>query len=78
MPRADTPAASSYWSGKAVAASRTEFDELLKREEMDQSGVYVLTGADPDTGKPMAYGGEAEALFYRTDKKVATIRGMSD
>jgi len=30
---------------------------------MDQSGVYVLTGADPDTGKQMAYGGEAEALF---------------
>jgi len=36
---------------------------------MGQSGVYVVTGADPETGKPMAYVGEAEALFYRTDKE---------
>jgi hypothetical protein len=27
---------------------------LLKREEMGQAGVYVLTGANPEPGKPMA------------------------
>ena len=51
--------------GKALAASRTGLDELLKREEMGQSGVYVLTGSDPETGKPMAYVGEAEILRDR-------------
>src|SRR5437867_10537035 len=55
----------SNWSGKALAAPRTDLDELLKREEMAQSGVYVLTGSDPETGSPMAYVGEAEVLRDR-------------
>jgi hypothetical protein len=55
----------SNWSGKAVAAPRTDFDALLDREEMGQSGVYVLTGSDPETGSPMAYVGEAEVLRDR-------------
>jgi hypothetical protein len=55
----------SNWSGKALAAPRTDLDELLKREEMGQSGVYVLTGLDPPTGKPLAYVGEAEVLRDR-------------
>jgi len=55
----------SNWSGKAVAAPRTDFDALLDREEMGQSGVYVLTGADPETGNPMADVGEAEVLCDR-------------
>src|SRR5262245_60337608 len=55
----------SNWSGKAIAAPRTEFEALLEREEMGQSGVYVLTGSDPETGSPMAYVGEAEVLRDR-------------
>ena len=55
----------SNWSGKAVAAPRTEFEALLDREEMGQSGVYVMTGSDPETGNPMAYVGEAEVLRDR-------------
>lgn len=42
----------SNWSGKAVSAPRTEFDALLAREEMGQSGVYVLTGVGPGDGEP--------------------------
>ncbi len=53
------------WSGKALAAPRTEFDELLRRPECAELGVYILTGPDPDTGKPMAYIGEAEVLRDR-------------
>ena len=45
----------SNWSGKAIAVPRTDFDALLEREEMGQSGVYVLTGSDPESGNPMAY-----------------------
>lgn len=55
----------SNWSGKAVAAPRLDFEALLEREEMGQSGVYVLTGSHPDTGNPMAYVGEAEVLRDR-------------
>jgi hypothetical protein len=53
------------WTGKALAAPRTEFQELLNRDEMVGSGVYILTGADPDTGQPQAYIGEAEILRER-------------
>ena len=55
----------SNWSGKAVGAPRTELDELLARDEMLQSGVYILTGYDPASGSPLAYIGEAEVLKDR-------------
>jgi hypothetical protein len=55
----------SNWSGKALAAPRTDFDDLLAREELEGSGVYILTGTDAATNKPMAYIGEAEILSDR-------------
>lgn len=55
----------SNWSGKAIAAPRTDFEELLAREEMAQSGVYILTGSDPEKGNLLAYVGEAEVLRER-------------
>lgn len=55
----------SNWNGKAIAAPRTEFDQLLNREEGRQSGVYILVGTDPDTGQSMAYIGEGEILKGR-------------
>ena len=55
----------SNWSGKAVAAPRTELDELLAREELDKAGVYVLIGSDPLTNAPRAYIGEAEIIRER-------------
>ncbi len=55
----------SNWSGKAIAAPRTELEELLAREELDKPGVYLLTGTDPDTNAPRAYVGEAEVLRER-------------
>jgi len=55
----------SNWNGKAVAAPRTELDLLLARDEVRQSGVYVLTGTDPDSGAPSAYVGEAEVIRDR-------------
>lgn len=55
----------SNWSGKAVAAPRTELDELLAREELDKPGVYILTGSDPKTNAPHAYIGEAEVIRER-------------
>lgn len=55
----------SNWSGKAVAAPRTEFDSFLAREELRKSGVYILSGVDHSSGKQMAYIGEAEVLRDR-------------
>jgi hypothetical protein len=55
----------SNWTGKAVAAPRTELDELLAREELDKAGVYILTGRDPLTNAPRAYIGEAEVIRER-------------
>ena len=55
----------SNWSGKAVAAPRTELDDLLARDEAEKSGVYILTGTDPESGHPRAYIGEAEVIRER-------------
>jgi len=55
----------SNWTGKAVAAPRTELDELLDREELEKAGVYLLIGNDPQTNAPRAYIGEAEVIRDR-------------
>jgi hypothetical protein len=52
----------SNWTGKAVAAPRTELDELLAREELEKAGIYILIGSDPLTNAPRAYIGEAEII----------------
>lgn len=69
LPRGDAKslrtAEISNWTGKAIAAPRTELDELLQREELDKAGIYVLTGADPLSGSPRAYIGEAEIIRDR-------------
>jgi hypothetical protein len=55
----------SNWTGKAVAGPRSEFDSVLARAESSNSGVYFLTGNDPDTGSPALYIGEAESIKER-------------
>lgn len=69
LPRGDAKslrtAEISNWTGKAIAAPRTELDELLQREELDKAGLYILSGADPLSGSPRAYIGEAEIIRDR-------------
>ncbi len=55
----------SNWTGKAVAGPRSEFDGVIGRNEADNSGVYFLTGNDPESGKPAIYIGEAENIRDR-------------
>lgn len=55
----------SNWTGKAVAGPRSEFEKVLEREESLNSGVYFLTGIDPDTNKSTIYIGEAECIRDR-------------
>ena len=53
------------WTGFAIAAPRTELDQLLQRDELDKTGIYILTGTDPLSGSPRAYIGEAEVIRDR-------------
>lgn len=55
----------SNWSGKAVAGPRSEFDSVLAREESQKSGVYFLTGIDPESGRGAVYIGQAECIRDR-------------
>ncbi|HCS27455.1 MAG TPA: DUF4357 domain-containing protein [Spongiibacteraceae bacterium] len=55
----------SNWTGKAVAAPRTELKEFAQREELKSPGIYFLTGVDPETGKDALYIGEAESVVKR-------------
>jgi hypothetical protein len=55
----------SNWTGKAVAGPRSEFEGVLAREESDKSGVYFLTGMDPESGRSALYIGEAESIKDR-------------
>jgi hypothetical protein len=55
----------SNWTGKAVAGPRSEIEGVLGREESGSSGVYFLTGNDPESGKPALYVGEAENIRGR-------------
>lgn len=55
----------SNWSGKAIAAPRTEISDLLKRDELNSPGFYLLTGVDPESGDGAIYIGEAENVSTR-------------
>ncbi len=55
----------SNWTGKAVAGPRLQIDQILRRDEAANPGVYFLTGVNPENGKPQVYIGEAEAIRSR-------------
>lgn len=55
----------SNWTGKALAAPRTELDDLILREEAESAGIYFLFGSDPESGDALAYIGEAEVIRDR-------------
>lgn len=55
----------SNWNGIAVAGPRSELEKVLEREESLNSGVYFLTGIEPDTNKSAIYIGEAECIRDR-------------
>ncbi|VGO17003.1 hypothetical protein PDESU_05597 [Pontiella desulfatans] len=55
----------SNWNGKAIACPRANINGFRTRPEIDSPGVYILSGSDPDTGKPTIYIGEAESVRSR-------------
>lgn len=55
----------SNWTGKAIAGSRAELEDVLGRDESSHSGVYFLIGSDPASGDDVVYIGEAEVIRDR-------------
>jgi hypothetical protein len=60
------------WTGSLVVSRQSTFDKLLKRTELDRTGVYILYGPDPENPLKMrAYIGEADSVKDR----IATSAG---
>ena len=47
------------WTGVAYKIPRNELERCKNRDDLKQSGVYFLFGASDETGKPVAYIGQA-------------------
>ena len=47
------------WTGIAYKIPRTSLREARKIPQLEQSGVYFLFGTDDESGKPVAYVGQA-------------------
>jgi hypothetical protein len=51
------------WTGKVVVAPRTRPPELVARSEAGRTGIYFLTGPDPeDATRTMMYVGESDSV----------------
>ncbi len=54
------------WTGHVISAPRALLPDLLKRPEITRTGVYFLTGADPEVPfKTLAYIGETDNVGKR-------------
>lgn len=56
------------WTGHVVAAPRSDIADLLSRDEVRRTGVYVLLGDDPDSQAPSGkaiYVGEGDDIAIR-------------
>lgn len=54
------------WTGSLAVCRQSTFDKLLKRTELDRTGVYILWGPDPSNPLKMrAYIGEADSVKER-------------
>lgn len=55
------------WTGHVLAAPRSDIGDLLTREEVRRTGVYVLLGDDPDAQSP-----SGKALYVGEGDDIAT------
>ena len=54
------------WTGHVLAGSRSGLPAFLKRQELDRTGIYFLTGPDPDDPDTLQlYIGESENVRKR-------------
>ncbi len=54
------------WTGKVIVCPRTRLSSLSQREEVRKTGVYLLSGADPESpDKERVYVGEGDNVWDR-------------
>jgi Domain of unknown function (DUF4357) len=54
------------WTGKVIVAPRTRLPDLIARPEAGRTGIYFLTGPDPqDAMRTMIYVGESDSVKDR-------------
>jgi hypothetical protein len=58
----------SNWPGVGVVFNRTNYKEVVSRNEFDKTGVYVLIGASDDSILPMIYVGEGDPVKSRLNQ----------
>ena len=61
-----TTAEITNWTGSVLSARRSDLAELLRREEAERTGAYLLLGEDEDAvGDIRCYVGEADVVATR-------------
>lgn len=61
-----TTAEITNWTGSVISARRSDLAELLRREEAERTGAYLLLGEDEDAvGDTRCYVGEADVVAAR-------------
>lgn len=61
-----TTAEITNWTGHVLSARRSDLADLLKREEAERTGVYLLLGDDEEAiGDTRCYVGEADVVATR-------------
>ena len=54
------------WTGHVMVGPRSRLPDLIQRPEAGRTGIYVLTGTDPEGGiKPLVYVGETDNVGKR-------------
>jgi hypothetical protein len=54
------------WTGHVMVAPRSRLADLVQRPEAGRTGIYILSGTDPDGGlKPLVYVGETDNVGKR-------------
>lgn len=54
------------WTGKVTVAPRTQLADLVSREEVKRTGVYILAGDNPDNStQELIYIGESDNVWKR-------------
>ena len=53
------------WTGHAVLGPRSKLNELQARDEAQRTGVYLLYGPDPKSGRETLYVGEGDDVGKR-------------
>lgn len=63
------------WTGRLTVAPRTQLADLAQRDELKRTGVYVLTGQNPeDPSQEIVYIGESDNIWQRLMQHIRDSR----